>query len=68
MGKYRVLTFLVTFPALAVSGFNSPCCYDLQSVGPVCTTEIGFVTLQRGAATVEQQIGVSRGMGFGLKI
>jgi len=42
--------------------------YGLQSVGPVCTTEIGFVTLQRSAATVAQQIGVSRGMGFGLKI
>lgn len=62
MGKHQLLPF---------KDISSLCYfqedYGLQFVGPVCTTEIGLVTLRSSAAVV-QQIGVSRGKGYGLKI
>lgn len=62
MGKCHLLPFSGWFQPLL---FQED--YGLQSVGPVCTTEIDFVTLQSSAAAAQQK-GVSRGMGCGLKI
>lgn len=63
MGKYQLLPF---------QDVSSPCCFRSIRVcnlwGQFAPLKLALSHCRESAATVVQQIGVSRGMGCGLKI